>query len=112
MFDSIQWDYDLPDEEHEGLIFQTKDFECMMDLYMVDKKGDLFVKNRSQYDIEFPCTSWVDPKEPMWMRQARTCVIRFYAFIDGADVWSDGWLEYTAHIEKGKVILVYKIEDS
>ena len=57
MYDSIDCQYPLPmPDDPKGYTgsfgFQTQDFECALDIYIIDKDGQLFLEQRE--------TEWVE----------------------------------------------------
>ena len=102
MFDNIQWEYDLPDEEHVGKVFQTKDFDCTMTLYKVDKHGQLYIQ--VQHGTVASPMLILHPCEYEWKPYNHTVSINFYEYSG-----NDEWIEYKAAIEDGKVIYVVKV---
>ncbi len=106
MFDSIIWDYILPDEERIGLMYQTKDFYCTLATYKVDENGELYVRHQDYGDVDFPSTGYGEIKEE-WSRAMVTSNINFYKFEDHKN-----WVEYKATIIDGKVVTVYKDKSS
>ena len=57
MYDSINCEYPLPmPEDPKGYTgafgFQTKDFDCALDIYIINKEGQLLVERRE--------TEWVE----------------------------------------------------
>lgn len=46
MFDEVRCQYPLPNPAHQGLLFQTKDLECLLDEYVITRRGRL-VRTRS-----------------------------------------------------------------
>ena len=41
LFDTVRCEYPLPDPAHQGLEFQTKDFDCLLDEYLITRDGRL-----------------------------------------------------------------------
>jgi hypothetical protein len=91
MYDEIQWDYWLPDEEHIGKTFQTKDLCRSLSQYKIEENGYLHRRIRK-----------------FWEPVDCTTNITLYTFADKMDGKMDKWVQYHATIESGKVILVYK----
>ena len=44
MFDHVQINVPMPDPAHDGVTWQTKDFEKEMDMYVVKSDGRLFIR--------------------------------------------------------------------
>ena len=55
LFDHLICKYPLPDKEIQHEEFQTKDFECCLDTYIINKDGTLMVQiNKNKYrNIDF-----------------------------------------------------------
>jgi len=59
LFDDVKCEYPLPDREHQGREFQTKDLDCLMDHYTITREGRLIRHARTRRggpsrDIEWP----------------------------------------------------------
>jgi len=89
MFDTIHCEYPLPVAEHQGLEFQTKNLECLLDTYTITADGRLvrhaqrgeFWGARLDHDVEWPLHG----------------DIRFYTSKDKE------WIEYIARFTHGQV---------
>lgn len=99
MFDYLDVNYDLPmpgnvTDEHRVFIanainadnFQTKDFECMLDVYYLDKDGFMYLKNGDNY-------------EEYYVHQH----VRCYAYIQIPSEDIKYWLEYDLKFTDGKL---------
>lgn len=116
MYDSIECQYKLPmPDDPKGYTgshgFQTKDFECVLDVYIIDKDGQLFIERRE--------TEWVegDPKAKSllqkfgyaktiktWLEPLnRTCTVQFYDHIDSNKTDYDYWIVYEAFFVNGGI---------
>jgi len=84
MFDDITCEYALPGEpKPKDIIFQTKDFDCLLDHYMITKDGRL-TKENSQVQFHG--------------------ALRFYTYTD-----DDMWFEYEANFADGRLIEIQPI---
>lgn len=123
MFDTIEWKDSLPISEEmqkHGLdnsvkwIFQTKDFECVMDHYIVEN-GELFLQmHRNKRWVEG------DPKAKSFMdrlgyitsdgayleKYGTTETIRIYDFKQSDNAAYDYWIEFKVVFLQGKVFEV------
>jgi len=99
MFDYIDVNYDLPlpknaTDEHIVFIknafaadnFQTKDFECMLDVYYLDGEGFMYLKNGDKY-------------EERYVHQH----VRCYTYMQIPSEDSRYWLEYDIKFTDGKL---------
>ena len=99
MFDYVDVNYDLPlpdnaTDEHIVFIknaiaadnFQTKDFECMLDVYYIDREGFMYLKNGDEY-------------EECYVLQHFRC----YTYIRIPSEDSRYWLEYDIKFTDGKL---------
>ena len=99
MFDYIDINYDLPlpknaTDEHIVFIknaiaadnFQTKDFECMLDVYYLDREGFVYQKNGDKY-------------EEHYVHQH----VRCYTYIAIPSEDCRYWLEYDLKFTDGKI---------
>lgn len=102
MYDTLQWDYFLPEDEHVGRQYQTKDFDCTLSHYRVDSEGNLLVKlvtgERTPTLALYNCTY-------EWDYYKVDAIIRFYEYHE------DEWIEYMAEFKDGKVIFVIRLMD-
>lgn len=89
MFDTIHCEYPLPVAEHQSLDFQTKNLECLLDIYTITRDGRLVRHARrgglwgapEDHDVEWPLHG----------------DIRFYTSKDKE------WIEYVARFTHGQV---------
>jgi hypothetical protein len=99
MFDYIDINYDLPmpanaTGEHVVFIknaiaadnFQTKDFECMLDVYYMDKEGFMYQKIGDKYEERYAHQH-----------------IRCYTYVQIPSEDSRYWLEYDLKFTDGKL---------
>jgi hypothetical protein len=108
MFDDIKCEYPLPLPETPGElagrnwrdnVFQTKDFDCLMDAYCIREDGTLW---QQTYIWETtrkgrPCRKPAD-----WQpRVSHTGAVYFYNLINGNQ--ADYWVEWVAVFISGKV---------
>lgn len=116
MYDSIDCQYPLPmPEDPKGYTgsygFQTKDFENSLDIYIIDKDGQLSIERRD--------TEWVqgDPNgksfleksgylktKKTWLEPLKdTCTIQFYDYLSSNNTEYDYWIVYDAVFIEGKI---------
>jgi len=116
MYDSIECEYPLPmPEDPKGYTgsygFQTKDFENSLDIYIIDKDGQLSIERRE--------TEWVggDPNGKSFLEKSgylktkktwletvnRTCTIQFYDYLSSNKTDYDYWIVYNAVFIEGKI---------
>ncbi len=116
MYDSIECEYPLPmPDDPKGYTgsygFQTKDFENSLDIYIIDKDGQLFIERRE--------TEWVggDPNGKTFLEKSgylktkktwletvnRTCTIQFYDYLSSNKTDYDYWIVYNAVFIEGKI---------
>ena len=116
MYDSIECKCFLPmPDEPKGYTgafgFQTKDFECALDIYIIDKDGQLFLEQRE--------TEWVggDPNGKSFLEKSGhlrtiktwleplsdTRAVQFYDYIDSNNTDYDYWIMYDAVFTEGKI---------
>ena len=99
MFDYVDINYDLPMPENAGAEhvvfiknaiaadnFQTKDFECMLDVYYLDKEGFLYQQISDKY-------------EEYYVHQH----VRCYTYIKIPPDDASYWLEYDLKFTDGKL---------
>jgi len=116
MYDSIECEYPLPmPEDPKGYTgsygFQTKDFENSLDIYIIDKDGQLSIERRD--------TEWVggNPNGKSFLEKSgylktkktwletvnRTCTIQFYDYLSSNKTDYDYWIVYNAVFIEGKI---------
>ena len=116
MYDSIECKCFLPmPDEPKGYTgshgFQTKDFDCALDIYIIDENGQLFIECRE--------TEWVegDPNakgfldkvghiktKKTWLESVnKTCTVQFYDFFSSNKTDYDYWIVYDAVFIDGKI---------
>lgn len=59
LFDTVRCECPLPEATHQDLEFQTKDFDCLLDVYLITHEGRLIRCRRSwgrgpERDVEWP----------------------------------------------------------
>jgi hypothetical protein len=116
MYNSVDCQYPLPmPEDPKGYTgshgFQTKDFECALDLYIIDKDGQLLIERRDTEWIEGDpngegflskmghlktIKTWLEPL-------TNTCTIQFYDYIDSDKTDYDYFITYEAIFINGKM---------
>ena len=116
MYDSIECQYKLPmPDDPKGYTgsygFQTKDFDCALDIYIIDENGQLFLEQRE--------TEWVggDPNGKSFLEKSGhlrtiktwleplsdTRAVQFYDYIDSNNTDYDYWIMYDAVFTEGKI---------
>ena len=116
MYDSVDCQYSLPmPEDPKGYTgshgFQTKDFDCALDIYIIDENGQLFIERRE--------TEWVegDPNGKSFLDKAgylkttktwleplnNTCTVEFYDYSHSNNTDYDYWIMYEAVFVSGKI---------
>jgi hypothetical protein len=99
LFDDVRCEYPLPDPAHQGLSFQTKDLECLLDEYVITRRGRL-VRTRSGF------------LEPRGRRVA--CPIhqdlRIHASVEVGPEERE-WVEYVFRFTAGRVTRVRRSRD-
>lgn len=91
--------------------FQTKDFDCSLDIYIIDENGQLFIERRE--------TEWVegDPKAKSLLQKFgyaktiktwaepvnKTCTVQFYDYLNSNNTDHDYWIVYETFITEGKI---------
>lgn len=116
LYNSVDCHYPLPmPEDPKGYTgshgFQTKDFECALDVYIIDKDGQLLIERRDTEWIEGDpngegflskighlktIKTWLEPL-------TNTCTIQFYDFIDSNKTDYDYFITYEAVFINGKI---------
>lgn len=91
--------------------FQTKDFDCALDIYIIDKDGQLFLEQREM--------EWVqgNPNGKSFLEKAgyaktvktwleflnKTCTVQFYDCFNSNNTDYDYWIVYDAVFIDGKI---------
>jgi hypothetical protein len=99
LFDEVRSEYRLPDPAHQGLVFQTKDLESLMDEYVITRRGRLVRKK----------TGWLEPR-----RCHVVCSIhqdlRIYTSVEVGPEEHE-WVEYVFRFTEGRVKRVRRSRD-
>jgi hypothetical protein len=116
MYNSVDCQYPLPmPEDPKGYTgshgFQTKDFECALDVYIIDKDGQLFLEQREMEWVlgnpsgkNFLEKSGYAKTVKTWLEPlTNTCTIEFYDFIDSNKTDYDYFITYEAVFINGKM---------
>ena len=116
MYDSIDCHYSLPmPEDPKGYTgsygFQTKDFDCGLDLYVIDKDGRLSIERRETEWIEGDPNgkSFLDKMGHVktiktWLEALNnTCTIEFHDYITSDNTDYDYWIQYKATFIRGQI---------
>ena len=99
MFDEVRCQYPLPNPAHQGLLFQTKGLECLLDEYVITRRGRL-VRTRS---------GCLEPRA----RRVSCPVhqdLRIYGSVEVAPEERE-WVEYVFRFTAGKVTRVRRSRD-
>lgn len=122
MFDYLLCDYPLPARaEAKGLTYQTKDFDRLMDTIHIREDGSVWGEEYEYEDRSDPNATGlaalvgsltrvnVRPKHLVDF----TGTVNFYSSYGPADSkgWGEGWLEFSAVIQKGQVVDITLLED-
>lgn len=51
MFDTVICEYEIPEYQSDNKIFQTKDFDCLLDIYKISKDGKLVLMYYKKWDL-------------------------------------------------------------
>ena len=117
MYDSIECKCWLPmSDDPKGYTgsfgFQTKDFDCALDLYIIDKNEKLYIERRETEWIErnpeaknFLDKAGYAKTKKVWIEPLDlTCTIQFYDYFESDYTDYDYWIEYKAEFVRGKLI--------
>jgi hypothetical protein len=122
MFDEIQCLYPLPLEGANARVYQTKDTPAQFtDLYEIREDGTLWHENYDLEDQSDPTKTGIERIFGMcarvnerWEPVDFTGEIRFYDLRKSDPLDSsqdDGWIEWSAYLEHGKVVSLNLIEN-
>ena len=116
MFDYVRCHYPLPIEGANGLLYQSKDLDCQMDLFEIREDGTLW---RESYDVEdhsdpnaegiMRLCGMLSRVNQRWERvEDFTGEVSFYDFavpnVPGTNGgWGTGWIEWSAYFLKGQL---------
>jgi len=116
MYNSVDCHYPLPmPEDPKGYTgshgFQTKDFECALDVYIIDKDGQLLLEQRETEWVEgnpsgknFLEKSGYAKTVKTWLEPLNnTCTVQFYDYFSSNNTDYDYWIVYDAVFINGKV---------
>lgn len=99
MFDYIKCEYQLPNFEVQSEMFQSKDFDCLMDTYTITKEGILVCH---KYDLDgFDTQDKEIFKEDILVPYHG--YMRFYTSFKGT------WYEYSASFVFGRLEKIVRI---
>lgn len=117
MFDDIECKYPLPQPEdpkgfNGGIYFQTKDFECLLDIYEIREDGTLWLR-KVEYEFEPNNDSTkfsklhipYKEKKSWWEPVNTTRNIKMYTYIHSETDY-DYWIEYEVTFINGKLTKV------
>jgi len=91
--------------------FQTKDFDCGLDLYVIDKDGRLFLERREMEWVQgnpsgknFLEKSGHAKTVKTWLEALdNTCTIEFHDYITSNNTDYDYWIQYKATFIRGQL---------
>lgn len=114
MFDEIECKYPLPlPEDPKGFIgekyFQTKDFDCALDKYIIREDGTLWIhKVEYEYPENYDFIPWTDviseiKEKKSWLEPVKvTTSIRIYNHVRSEGEY-DYWIQYNIKFADGIV---------
>jgi hypothetical protein len=90
--------------------FQTKDLDCALDIYIIDKDGQLFLEQRETEWVEgnpsgknFLEKSGYAKTVKTWLEPLNnTCTVQFYDYFSSNNTDYDYWIVYDAVFINGK----------
>jgi hypothetical protein len=91
VFDTLRCEYELPDKEVQGEVFQTKSIRRLMDTYTITREGKLLL-HRAWGDGDAPLTDLEIPYHGE---------IRFYTVLKHGDEYKT--YEYRARFTRGRL---------
>ena len=99
LFDEVRCEYRLPNPAHQGLVFQTKDLENMLDEYVITRRGRL-VRTKRGFLAPRPCRVVCPIHQDL----------RIY---DSVEVGPEEreWVEYVFRFTDGRVTRVRRTRD-
>ena len=116
MYDNIECKCFLPmPDEPKGYTgshgFQTKDLDCALDIYIIDKDGQLLLEQRETEWVEgnpsgknFLEKSGYAKTVKTWLEPLNnTCTVQFYDYFSSNNTDYDYWIVYDAVFINGKV---------
>lgn len=116
MYDSIECKCFLPmPDEPKGYTgshgFQTKDLDCGLDIYIIDKDGQLLLEQRETEWVEgnpsgknFLEKSGYAKTVKTWLEPLNnTCTVQFYDYFSSNNTDYDYWIVYDAVFINGKM---------
>jgi hypothetical protein len=91
--------------------FQTKDLDCALDIYIIDKDGQLFLEQRETEWVEgnpngknFLEKSGYAKTVKTWLEPLNnTCTVQFYDYFSSNNTDYDYWIVYDAVFINGKM---------
>lgn len=95
MFDYLKCERQLKEKKVQDEIFQTKDFACSLDFYIITKNGKLLIKNKKGEK----------PKKFNYHGD-----IKFYTSTGSHNNNSFKWYEYKARFTEGKLKWIRRIK--
>lgn len=103
MFDYIRCKMPL-ERDHNSRTFQTKDFDCQMELIVIEKNGDLFPANSGSHNGFSGKFTFYD------FRQLKDG--KELSLVSGGMDYQSEWIEYEATVENGTVKSIELIKDT
>ena len=126
MYDDIRCEYPLPDKEVQGEVFQTKDFGCCLEEYLITKEGKIIhhtVRREAVPEEERPYYG-----KPEWdkglyrmfgsLRSIPTGDVeipfhgdlRFYTYLGDLKGDTETWYEYEARFTEGVLTSIKRVD--
>lgn len=125
MYDDIKCDYPLPDKEMQKETFQTKDFDCRLEEYLITKEGKLIhhtVRQEIVPEEERPHYGKPEWDKPVYrmmgsIRSIPTGDVEipfhgdmtFYTYLGDPNNDDAKWYEYEARFTKGTLSSIKRI---
>ena len=99
LFDEVRCEYRLPNPAHQGLVFQTKDLENLLDEYVITRRGRL-VRTKRGFLSPRPCRVVCPIHQDL----------RIYDSVEVAPEERE-WVEYVFRFTEGRVTRVRRSRD-
>ena len=128
MYDDIKCDYPLPDTEVQDKTFQTKDFDCLLEEYLITKEGKLIHHTVRQEIVPeeereyYGKPEWDEKPFVRMFGMLRSIPtgdvvvphhgdIRFYTYLGDPNSDDVKWYEYEARFTEGVLTSIKRIVD-
>lgn len=99
MFDHIKCEYQLPNPEVQSEIFQSKDFDCLMDMYTITRDGILVCR---KYNLD-----GFDDKDKEMFKE--DILVPYHGYIRFYTSFKREWYEYSASFVFGRLEKIVRI---